>query len=351
MTHDVIITGGGPAGATCAAFCARSGLKTLLIEKAIFPREKVCGDCINPACWPVLERLGVAGRVLALPHSKLAEVQFIGLRGRSVAFPLHASSRGEIAVKRSHFDNLLLARARECGAEIRVGTAVRAVERGWKVHAGAETFSARIVVAADGRNSTIARLLGFLPAASKERVALQSHVAAPLDFGDRVSLRFLPEGYCGVASVGNGELNVCLVARPPDIAALKTWAEEHFSLARNEQHWRAITPLARRAVRPLHENLLLVGDAARVVEPFTGEGIFYALASGELAARHICGELPLADYARNHARLYRKRLWINRIAKAAVLHPRAGSLALEWMRGHPGALRFLTAKVIGEPLR
>src|SRR3954453_1685185 len=67
---DVAIVGSGPAGATCATFCPRAGLRTLLLEREKFPREKVCGDCLNPSCTPVLERLGVAQRVRQLPHGQ-----------------------------------------------------------------------------------------------------------------------------------------------------------------------------------------------------------------------------------------------------------------------------------------
>lgn len=345
-SFDVIICGGGPAGATCAAFCAKAGLKTLVIEKSFFPRDKVCGDCINPGCWAALERLDVAGRLLALPHSKLAEVEFIGLGGHSIRCPLDASARGEIAVKRSLLDQLLLNRAVECGAEIRQGTAVSAIERGWKAHAGDEVFTGRILVAADGRNSTVMRLLGLLPPPAKERVAIQTHLPAPRDFDGRVSLRFLREGYCGLTGVGGGQLNLCLVGRPGDISALKKWAENHFAVT-PDQAWRTITPLARKTVPVSGENLLLAGDAARVVEPFTGEGIYYALASGELAAKHVCGKLPFGNYRREHARLYAGRLWVNRISKYAALYPRIASFALDAMRFYPPALRFLTSRVAG----
>ena len=344
---DIIIVGGGPAGTTCAAFCAQSGMKTLVIERAVFPREKVCGDCINPSCWPVLERLGVADRVLGLTHSKLAEVEFIGIGGRTVRFPLNASARGEIAVKRSLFDQLLLQRAVECGTEVRTGVTVTGVERGWRVNAGGEIFSTQNLVAADGRNSTVLRLLGLLPTAAKERVGIQTHVAAPRGFGERVVLRFLREGYCGVASVGGGELNLCLVSRPQKIGALKKWAEQNFAIA-PDQTWRTITPLARDPVPSSEDGLLLVGDAARVVEPFTGEGIYYALASGELAAKHLAQKLPPENYRREHAQLYAGRLWVNRVSKIAALHPRIASLALDAMRFYPPSLRFLTSKVVGD---
>ena len=203
MIYDVAIVGGGPAGATCAAFCAEAGLSTLLIERAIFPREKVCGDCVNPACWPIFERLQVGERLLGLPHSRIREVEFVGTNGRTTRHPLPAFTHGEIAIKRSLLDHLLLQRARELGAQVREGATVTALENGWDIQTTDGAFSARTLVAADGRNSTVARLLGLLPSAEKDRIGVQTHFAAPSDFGDRVVMRFLPRGYCGLASVGD----------------------------------------------------------------------------------------------------------------------------------------------------
>ena len=101
---------------------------------------------------------------------------------------------------------------------------------------------------------------------------------------------------------------------PRSIAELKAWAAAHFDLS-PAQPWRTITPLARAPIAPLHESLLLVGDAARVVEPFTGEGIYYALASGALAADAICSPAISPRYAAAHRALYRGRLWVNELAK------------------------------------
>src|ERR671937_3071654 len=108
---DVAIVGGGPAGASCAAFCAAAGLRTLVLERERFPREKVCGDCINPACWPVLERLQLTQRLRSLPHARLQSVEFIGISGDTVSVDLPSGESSEIAIKRSLFDNLLLTRA------------------------------------------------------------------------------------------------------------------------------------------------------------------------------------------------------------------------------------------------
>ena len=115
---DVAIVGGGPAGSSCGAFCAMAGLQSLVLDREKFPREKVCGDCLNPSCWPVLERLELADRVQDLPHSKLCSVEFIAIDGHEVIVDLPSGANCEISVKRSLFDDLLLRRARELGANV-----------------------------------------------------------------------------------------------------------------------------------------------------------------------------------------------------------------------------------------
>ena len=192
-TFDVAIVGGGPAGSSCAAFCALAGLTTLVLEREKFPREKVCGDCLNPSCWPVLERLDVVQRVLDLPHSKLSSVEFIAIDGHKVIVHLPSGADCEISVKRSLFDNLLLKRAQNLGAQIREQATATGLSRNrdWEIETAlGQTFRARILIGADGRNSTVARLCNLLPRPARERVALQAHVPLPRDFGNRVVLQF-----------------------------------------------------------------------------------------------------------------------------------------------------------------
>ena len=353
-TFDVAIVGGGPAGSSCAAFCALAGLHTLVLERENFPREKVCGDCLNPSCWSVLERLGLQQHVRNLPHSKLDSVAFIAIDGHEVVVDLPPGDDCEFSVKRSLFDDLLLKRARELGAHVREGTTVTALANAgsWKIQtATAETFSAQTLIGADGRNSTLARLSSLLPQPTRERVALQAHIRLPRDFGRRVVLQFLREGYSGQAPVNETELNLCLVGTPPTISKLRQWAERHFEIAAH-QPWRTITPLTRSPVSCAHENLLFIGDAARVVEPFTGEGIYYALRSGELAAdaikKIIRGkdrQLALRDFARASAEMYHGRLWINRLARTAVLSPRMASFLIRAARVQP-IFRSLTKRIV-----
>ena len=377
---DVAVVGGGPAGSSCAAFCALAGLRTLVIEREKFPREKVCGDCLNPSCWAVLEHLCVTQRVRDLPHSKLDSVEFIAIDGHNVVVDLPTGDNCEVSVKRSLFDDLLLTRARDAGADVRERTTVTAVAnsngekicrhrpvarpdldapqgRGyscaWNIETdGGETFVARILIGADGRNSTVARLRNLLPRPARERVALQAHIPLPRNFGRRIILQFLPEGYSGQAPVNETQLNLCLVGTPPTISRLRKWAERHFEIT-PDQPWRTITPLTRSPVPCARENLLFIGDAARVVEPFTGEGIYYALRSGELAADAITKivrgkdrQSALREFTRASAQMYRGRLWINRLARGAVLWPRVGSLFVRAARIEPAILKLLTAKIV-----
>src|SRR6266513_3506181 len=352
----VAVIGVGPAGSVCAAFCAASGLSVVLIEREKFPREKVCGDCLNPECWPILRRLGIDQRVRVLPHGALDWVEFINVRDVHLRVDLPVGENAEIAIKRSAFDSILLERARALGAEVREMTTLTSIERSagaWQLMTGEATaaFSASVLVAADGRNSTVARTLGLLPRVTKERVALQAHIPLPRDFGNRVVLQLLPGGYSGQAPVNDTELNLCLVGQPKSIRALQHWATQYFNLG-STQTWRTITPLTRSALPPARENVLFVGDAARVVEPFTGEGIFYALRSGELAAaaakEMIRGNAADAAraYAEQHRAMYRGRLWINALARKSVVTPGLGAVLFQLARLQPALLGLLTRKIV-----
>src|SRR5215469_3842765 len=355
MLFDIAIIGGGPAGSSCAAFCALAGLRTVVLDREKFPREKVCGDCLNPSCWLVLERLELAQRVRDLPHSILNSVAFIAIDGRDVILDLPLGDDCEISVKRSLFDDLLLKRACELGANVHEQTTVTGLSRNddWKIEtASGQTFHARMLIGADGRNSTVAHLCNLLPRPARERVALQAHIPRPRDFGNRIVLQFLPEGYSGQAPVNENQLNLCLVGTPPTISTLRKWAERQFVLPAN-QAWRTITPLTRSPVASAHENLFFIGDAARVVEPFTGEGIYYAIRSGELAANAIAKILGgddhnpvLREFRRAYAQMYRGRLWINRLARASVLRPQLGSFFVQTARVNPSILKLLTTKIV-----
>ena len=346
--YDIAIAGGGPAGAACATLCAAAGLRTLLLEKARFPRDKVCGDCVNPGCLPVLEQLGVLPEILAAPHFTLSSVTIRGANGHGISLPLpHSAGPGEIGITRRLLDDILLRRAAAAGAEIHQETPIQSLCRepggAWRIQTPLRQFTTRRLIAADGRNSTIARLLGAAPAARRDRIGLQAHLPAPPDLEQGIQLHILADGYCGIAPVGAGLANFCMVATAGRIDALKSAISSRFGISPS-QSWRSIAPLARAPIGPLRDGVLYIGDAARVVEPFTGEGIYYALHTATVAARHlIAGTVP--QYPAAHSALYRRRLWINGLARAAVTHPRAGALLLRLLSSHPAPIRYLVGRV------
>lgn len=348
--YDVAIIGGGPAGATCATLCASQGRSVLLLERSQFPRDKVCGDCLNPLAWIVLEQLGLRERTLFLPHSVLEGVRFIGTNGLSVRVPLPHSPQPELGISRSQLDQLLLTRAREAGVIIHENTPLKKLRRlpsGWQLECDKGVFEAQQLVAADGRNSTVARQLGLLPPPlADDRIAVQTHLPQPACLNKDVVLQFVREGYAGLAPIGNNLANLCLVSRPRDLAAIKSWATAQFDLSEG-QTWRSIAPLRRMPLAPTQPRLWLTGDTAQVVEPFTGEGIAYALRTGALCAEALLLDNP-ALYATRHAALYRGRLWVNHLARWACLNPKGGSALLLLGRVFPPFLQLLTRKVVAK---
>src|SRR5262249_35131060 len=149
--------------------------------------------------------------VCAAPNAKLSRVDFIDLRGRTVSAILPTSEKAEISIRRSIFDQILLCRAQSLGTEVREGETLLAIEQGisWKIRTDHGEESAQVLVAADGRNSTVARLCNLMPRKGPNRVALQTHIPLPRDFGERIVLQLLREGYSGQAPVGDGLLNLC----------------------------------------------------------------------------------------------------------------------------------------------
>ncbi|WP_329090807.1 NAD(P)/FAD-dependent oxidoreductase [Streptosporangium sp. NBC_01469] len=304
---DLVVVGGGPAGAAAAlrARQLRPEARVLLLDRADFPRDKACGDGIAAHGRDELTLLGVPDLIADYrPTRRLAVVSPGGARVSAT------SARPNHVVPRKVFDARLVDAARARGVEVRRHQ-VRAltVLDDHVVLDG--TVTARAVVAADGANSTVRRLIGISPSPERHTaIAVRGYADVPAD-DDVQSIFMQRDGWPAYAwsfPIGDGTANVGYGMLLPRLHATGLPGREvlHGRLAELLPHVRARDlrahhlPLSPGRPTPGSGRVMLAGDAAGLINPLTGEGIFYALVSGRLAgeaAVQAAGD-PLPAYRR-----------------------------------------------------
>ena len=378
---DVIVVGAGPAGATTAFYLAQSGLDVLLLEKARFPREKVCGDGLTPRAVKALVGMGIsvteqdgwvrnkglrvigAGKRLELPWPELASYPGYGL------------------VRTRHdLDETLARRAQKAGARLlegvtvtgpvldeRTGHITGVTARPTDNGGGERTYAARVVVAADGNSSRLSVAMGLRKRDDRPLgVAVRTYYKTPRHDDDYLESwldlwdgdRLLP-GYGwifgmgdGTSNVGLGLLNTSAAFGNTDYhALLRQWlkgmpAEWGFTEENRTEPIRgAALPMGFNRTPHYYQGLLLVGDAGGMVNPFNGEGIAYAMESGEILARTITQALArarraetervLAGYPHALSQAYGGYYALGRVFVKAI--------------GRPGLMRFATRHGMSRP--
>lgn len=318
---DVLVAGAGLAGGLTALLAARQGLNTWVVEREPFPRWKVCGACLNGAGRSVLQEVGLGG--VADGGVPLHDLALVGW-GRCARVPVQES----VVVRRSVLDTALLEAARQEGARFVQGTVV---DRGRPVGAarwvpvrtgeGIRHIQARVVVDASGlvgvRSGEDARDEESWTVAPRARIGVGAVFAAPagVDGGgtpsggtpaDRMaawsaaypagSIHMVvgDAGYVGLVRTAPGELNVAGALDPeavreaggpgPAVAAHLAAAGVAPLPGEPIHGWRGTPALTRRAPVLAGDRYLRLGDAAGYVEPFTGEGMAWALAGARAAA-------------------------------------------------------------------
>jgi len=382
---DVIVVGAGPAGATTAFYLAQSGLDVLLLDKSRFPREKVCGDGLTPRAVKTLVGMGIsvseqdgwvrnkglrvigAGKRLELPWPELASYPGYGL-----------------VRTRLDLDETLARRAQQAGARLLEGVTVTGPVRGERTgritgvtarpaDGGDEhTYRSRVVVAADGNSSRLSVAMGLPKRDDRPLgVAVRTYYSTPRHDDDYLESwldlwdgdRLLP-GYGwifgmgdGTSNVGLGLLNTSAAFGHTDYhALLRKWlkgmpAEWGFTEENRTQPIRgAALPMGFNRTPHYHQGLLLVGDAGGMVNPFNGEGIAYAMESGEILARTIVQALArsrraetervLAGYPHALSQAYGGYYALGRTFVKLIGKPTLMRIATKHSMGRPALMRF-----------
>jgi geranylgeranyl reductase family protein len=327
---DVLIVGAGPAGATAAIVLARAGVRVLVIDRARFPRDKLCGDTINPGTLRILARLNLdsaASDGLPVRGMIVTGESGVGVEGRY----------GDIcgrALKRSAFDAALVAAAIRAGACVDEGVLAREpiVEDGqvrgvWVAGPGGHSIRilAPLTIAADGSHSRLARALGLARSAAPRRWVVGAYFEDVDGLTDCGEMHVRAGRYVGVAPLPRGLTNACIVTANRnalrDPVALLEGAlrndrllSDRFARARRISAPVCFGPLAVDSASCGVPGLLLAGDAAGFIDPMTGDGLRFAVRGGELAA-----EAALPSLTHGHAD-----------AHVRLLAARRGEFAAKW---------------------
>jgi geranylgeranyl reductase family protein len=376
---DVIVVGAGPAGSTTAFYLAQAGLDVLVLEKARFPREKVCGDGLTPRAVKALIGMGISvGEQDGWVRNKGLRVIGAGKR-MELPWPELTSYPGYGLVRTRHdLDEALARRAQQAGAKLLEGVTVTAPvldERTGRItgvvareeHKGERTYTSRVVVAADGNSSRLSVAMGLRKRDDRPLgVAVRTYYKTPRHDDDYMESwldlwdgdRLLP-GYGwifgmgdGTSNVGLGLLNTSAAFGNTDYhALLRRWlkgmpAEWGFTEENRTQPVRgAALPMGFNRTPHYHQGLLLAGDAGGMVNPFNGEGIAYAMESGEILARTITQALARSRRAETERVL---AAYPQALADAYGGYYALGRAFVKVI-GRPGLMRFATRHGMSRP--
>jgi menaquinone-9 beta-reductase len=352
MKHfDTAIVGAGPAGSAAAIALAQRGYAVVLVDKQRFPREKLCGDFVNPINWPIFRELGVEDRVLAQPHAKVTGFRLTSCSGAEAEAPFSSTIQQPefgLGMRREQLDQVLLERARSLGVTVHLGGRIENLARsaqGWRLQGtGDKSWQASILIGADGRNSWVARQLGMNTRVTTQGrcVGFQVRLQSPGVVAGKVEIHLFPGGYAGLIGLGYATINLCLSIDkrmlPPErlgeflltkCLPQNPYLKKLLHRSTSAGEFRSAYPVYFRRRRCITNGALLVGDAARVSEPVTGEGIYFAMRSGLLAAETIdealaCGDLSakcLGSYEQKFKKLFRRRYALNSLIRFAIYRP------------------------------
>jgi flavin-dependent dehydrogenase len=323
MMYDLIVIGGGPAGAAAAITSARSGARVLLLERGRFPRHKVCGEFVSSESLDLLADLltvqdkQLLGDAVRISHAR------IFLDDRTIETPVDPPAA---SIARVSLDAALWSSAERSGAEARQQVVVQSIGGNdpFVVRTSAGEFESRALINASGRWSNLNSAQADTQQTSVKWLGLKGHFAEAFPPAS-VDLYFFEGGYCGVQAVNIEDrvedsirVNACAMVRADVATTLPEVFDCHPALRERTRSWQTLSdpvstsPLVFREPQPARDGIMMAGDAAAFVDPFVGDGISLALRSGSLAGEFLlpffAGEISLSEAVNDYCSAYERRL-------------------------------------------
>ncbi len=304
---DLIVAGGGPAGAATAITAARHGRRVLLLDKSTFPRHKVCGEFISAESVDLLQALLDAAAPTLLGSAPEISHAALHVDAKCVSVALRSPA---VSISRLTLDQALLNAAINAGVVVRENTAVRNITRTSEfiVSGNDAEFTATAAVNATGRWSELSD-----QSEPRGWVGFKAHFHESNPPAG-VHLYFFNGGYCGIQLISSGVINVCGMAEKGLARGLDSVLQRHPVLHERSRAWRQITetiatyPLVFRPETPTTDLVINVGDAAAFVDPFIGDGISIALQTGVLAGHLLGTKSDVREAAAHYERAYKQHV-------------------------------------------
>jgi flavin-dependent dehydrogenase len=332
--YDVIIIGGGPAGATASMLLARQGFRVVVLERATFPRFHI-GESLLPRNFPLIQELGLEEKLSKIPNVPKYGVEFAMADGAKYArYPFSISLlpvSPTVNIERAPFDKMLLDSAKEAGAEVREATTVKSIVRmndgDVAVNIGDTEISAKWLIDASGQGAVVARHLGTRKTSDDPRLQKVAHFAHFENVGRREGqeggyplIVMADEGWFWLIPLDEKRTSVGLVLNPTVARNLNVpanrvlqWGIER-SPAVKERMKNATGPdtnivasdFSYRCRPYAGPGYFLIGDAAAFIDPIFSTGVCLAMLSGQKGAMHVArlmrSEISPAKARRQHIR-------------------------------------------------
>lgn len=338
---DVIVVGGGPGGSSTTAFLSKAGKKVLLLDKATFPRDKICGDALSGKTISVLNELGLTNKIAKQKHGKIHGIILSSPKGEEMRLPFTKGGKNVrptgYVVRRQDADNVFFQNAKKLAAKTIEGFIVTDVIKENEQVVGVKgigpdkkekEFKGKVIVGADGAYSTLVRKLNVEKHDDNHMcTATRAYFKNVEGLTDNIEIHFIKDlmpGYFWVfpidgknANVGLGMVvkdlkkkNYDLRKKTIEVINQHPLFKERFKNAKLEDNvmtWQL--PFGSKQQQVHGNGFVLVGDAAALIDPFSGEGVGNALLSGKIASKNILNAFKKKDFSAKGLEPYKNELW------------------------------------------